>query len=122
MTVSVLCAGVTAVQLAPSNGILPVGSQSVNPAPPGASPLNTQTQTFQLLVTCTGGGNCAATAIVMVSNDNINWTSYGLTLAAASGVSPNTAIANGLQPWQYFTAYISVISGTKAVAQVLMGS
>lgn len=119
MTTAVLCIA-SAIQVAPAAGVLPTGSQMLNPAG-GTSPINTPAQTFQLVVTATSG-NCSASAHVMVSNDGVNWTDYGLTLAASSGASPNTAIANGTSPWQFFTAYISAISGTGGKATVTMGS
>lgn len=119
MTTSVLCQ-TTKLQVAPANGVLPMGSQAVNPA--GLSGLyNPQNQSFQLLVTCTAG-NCSATAHVMVSNDGVNWTDYALTLAASSAVSPNSAIVEGTEPFQFYTAYIGAISGTGAQATVTMGT
>jgi len=101
MTIAFLCQNVTAIQTAPASGAIPLGSQSVNPAG-GTSPINAAVQTFQLVVTCTGGGNCSATAQVMVSNDGVNWSTYGSTIVANSGASPNTATGNGSVPWQFF--------------------
>jgi hypothetical protein len=72
-------------------------------------------------VTCTAG-NCSATAQVIVSNDNINWSNYGAAISASSGASPNTATGSGTQPWEYISAYITAISGTGAKAQVIMGT
>lgn len=120
MTTAVLCQSVSAIQAAPSGGQLPTGSQSVNPAGV-SSPINTIAQSFQLVVTSTAG-NCSASAQIMVSNDGVNWSAYGAAIVASSAASPNTATGNGTVPWQFFTAYITAISGTGAKATVTMGS
>ena len=121
MTTAVLCSGVTAAQtLVNGSGNVPTGSQVVNPSG-GSTATNPPVQSFQLLVTCSAG-NCSATAQVIVSNDGVNWSNYGSAISASSGVSPNTAIANNSQPFQYYSAYITAISGTNAKASVTMGS
>lgn len=119
MTTAVLCQNIAAVQSAPAGGSLPVGSNSINPTADTA-PINTQTQAFQLTVT--GSGNVSASAQIIVSNDGVNWASYGSAIAATSGASPNLAIGSGAQPWQFFSAYITAISGTGAKATVTMAS
>jgi hypothetical protein len=138
MTMYVLCKGVTAVQAAPVNqgalsgyvisaveaspGLgLPQGSQAIQPATVD-NVLNPQTQTFQAMVTCTGGGNCSATVQVMSSNDGLNWSNYLTAISVTSGASPNIVAANGSQPWEYYTAYVTAISGTNASVQCTMAS
>lgn len=137
MTTSVLCQGVTAVQAAPINqgprsgttigtpvppvGTgLPSGSQAVQPAT-AENVINPQTQTFQVIVTATSG-NCSGTVQVMASNDGVNWSAYGSPIAVTSGASPNIGTANGSQPWEFYTAYVTAISGTGAMVECTMGT
>jgi hypothetical protein len=129
MTLYYLCKNVTAVQTlptaiqggpAPAN--LPVGSQGVNPNPVGAGsalqlPNN---QTFQLIVLGTAG-NVSATAQLIVSNDGVNWINLA-TVAATSGASPNSAGQTGTAVWNWYSAYITAISGTGASATVIMNA
>ena len=120
MTTYVLCNGVTAIQSAPSGGNLPTGSQAANPA--GATgQVNVQNQTFQAIVTTTSG-NGSATVQPIVSNDGINWVNYGSAITIASAASPAQASGTGASPWQFFSAYVTAISGTGAQVKCLMGA
>ena len=120
MTTYTLCKNVKAVQAAPANGLLPTGSQSVNPNRM-SSPINDQAQTFHVVVTTTSG-NGSATVQPMVSNDDVNWLAYGAPIVVASGASPAQAAGNGSQPWERYTAYVTAISGTGASVTCTMGA
>jgi hypothetical protein len=117
MTTYVLCKS-SVVQSAPTAGTLPAGSQSVNPSA-GQGAVNPQTQTFHVVVT--GSGSCSATVQPVVSNDGVNWTNYGSAIVVSAGAAPVQAAANGAQPWQFFSAYVTAISGTSAQATCTMG-
>lgn len=112
------------VQGGPPPANLPSGSQGINPNTAGAgSTINPAiNQTFQLIVTTTNGTACAATAQVIVSNDGVNWLNYGSAMSATSGASPNQQSATGGSVWAWFSAYITVLTGTGAVATVLMSA
>lgn len=138
MTTAVLCANVTAIQSAPVNqGLaagttigttvppvgtgLPQGSSCVQPNTDWSNVTNPLGQTFQVIVTCSSG-NCSATVQVMGSNDGLNWSAYGSAIAVTSGTSPNVGSSTGSNPWEYFTAYVTAISGTNAAVQCTMSS
>ena len=110
----------TAVAAATLAAALQTGlAQSVNPSA-GQAPINPQTQTFQVVATATTG-NVSATVQIYASNDGVNWTVYGSAITIASGASPQQGVANGAQPWQFYTAFVSAISGTGAQVIVTMG-
>lgn len=116
MTTWVLAQGVTAVQAAPAAGVIPAGSQSVQPSS-WASGTGPGSQTYQLIVL--GTGAVSATAQIMVSNDGINWSPGPSIPASGSGTA--IGVGSGTQPWAYVTAYVTKISGTGATAQIVMG-
>lgn len=94
-------------------------SQSVNPSG-SQSPINPQTQTFMVVATTTSG-NVTATVQIYASNDGVNWVAYGSAITIASGASPQIGNANGSQPWQFYTALVSSLTGVGAQCKVLMG-
>ncbi|MDE2439740.1 MAG: hypothetical protein KGP14_01855 [Betaproteobacteria bacterium] len=118
MTTYVLCQNVAAIQAAPANGALPVGSVGVNPAA-GQAPINPQTQTFHAVVSGTSG-NVSATIQPVVSNDGVNWLIYGSAIVIAAGATPQQGSGTGSSPWQYYSAYVTAISGTGAKVTVTM--
>jgi hypothetical protein len=89
-------------------------------ASPGSFP-NAQNQTFQVVVTGTSG-NVSATVQPIVSNDGVNWSNYGSAIATGIGTSPQQGIGPGAQAWQYFSAYVTAISGTGASVTCTMAA
>ena len=94
-------------------------AQIVNPSA-GQAPINPQTQTFHAVVVGTSG-NVSATVQPFVSNDGVNWTAYGSAITIVAAATPQQGISNGAQPWQYYTAVVTAITGTGAVCTVTMG-
>src|SRR5258708_29119493 len=129
MTTTILCKS-SAVQPAPGvsqtgpkGTNLPSGSQMADYSIGGAlNPTTPPTnQTFHLIVTGTSG-NVSATAQPIVSNDGINWTNYGTAITASSGASPNQQSTTGAAPWAFFSAYITPIASTVALAMLVMNA
>lgn len=94
-------------------------SQVVNPSA-GQAPTNPQTQAFHAVV-AGSSGNVSATIQPYVSNDGVNWTAYGSPITIASAATPQQGISSGAQPWQFYTAVVTAITGTGAVCTVTMG-
>ena len=118
MTIYPILLNVTTTTPAPS---------PTQPAPFVASPgggagtqFNAATaQTFHAVVT--GIGNVSATINVVVSNDGVNWLdSNHITIASAA--APQQSYLLGTNPWAYFSAYVSAISGTKAAVSLTMSA
>lgn len=125
--------GTTTTGLSPSplptnvgNATLPANATPLAP-PAWASILANRTMaavTIQFI--CDGSASTAVTASVniYVSNDAIHWDEY-VTIAvsattSASGVGPTDSIT--LQaPWRYIQSNLTAITGTSAVANVLIG-
>lgn len=101
---------------------LPAGSNFIDLSIGGAlNPVIPPTnQTFQLIVT--GSGNVSATAQPIVSNDGINWTNYGSAISATAAASVSQANGTGSAPWAFYSATITAISGTGAVAKLIMNA
>ncbi len=101
---------------------LPPGSNMIDLSIGGAlNPVIPPTnQVFQLIVT--GSGNVSATAQPIVSNDGMNWANYGSTISAASAATVSQANGTGAVPWAFYSAIITAISGTGAVAKVIMNA
>lgn len=75
--------------------------------------------TFQGIVT--GTGAVTATINIEVSNDGVNWVVTPMGTIVLSGT---TSVSDGFTsaaPWKYIRANVTAISGTGAIAQVLMG-
>jgi len=72
------------------------------------------------IVTVTGSGNVSASAQIVGSNDTVNWALYGPAIAVASGASPQSQSAVGNIPYQFYSAFLTAISGTGAKATVTM--
>lgn len=120
MSVYTILSGVTVVQTIAanvrnvdgSNGGSNLSVQLTNPA----GGLNPATyQGFQLVVK--GIGTVSASAQIVGSNDGINWMTVG-NVIVASGQNAASAGALGSTPFNYFSAYITAISGTNATATV----
>lgn len=110
---------VSAVQSAPANGALPNGSQVINPSA-GQGAINPQSAVFQCIVAGTSG-NVSATIQPLASNDGINWINYGTSISIASGPTPQQGSNYGTSPWQFYSAYVTAISGTGAKVTCLLG-
>jgi hypothetical protein len=93
----------------------------VQPWGPNNPKGRTQTQAFQLVVTGTAG-NVSGTAQNIDSNDGVNWVSYGSPMVAASTYLVAQAVFGGTQPWKFFGAYLTAISGTGAQATLKMSA
>lgn len=67
----------------------------------------------------TSAGSGAATVLIQVSNDGVNFITMGtITLTLGTAVtSDGFAAAN---TWEYYRANVSAISGTDAVVSVFM--
>lgn len=104
-----------------SNGVAtPAINQVVQPLTTSANN-PTQSQGFEIVVK--GSGNVSATATIVGSNDGINWSSTGVTVAATSATNISTGLSSSQNtPYAYFGAYISAISGTGAKASVTMSA
>lgn len=76
-------------------------------------------QTFQLTVSTPNGIPCTASAQVVVSNDNSNWSPYGDPISATNLVPGQFG---GTQAWRHFSAYITAISGTGTQASLRMNA
>lgn len=76
-------------------------------------------QSFQLNVFGDPGAAVSATVQVYVSNDRVVWTQYLDPLTAAGTGSASNGYG-GSQPWEYFSAWLTAISGTNAKATLLM--
>lgn len=109
----------TAVQAAPSATIMPqsdahpTAGNTANPVP---------IQTFELIVE--GIGDVSATAQMYVSNDDdspTHWSPY-MDPITASGANVAMAVSAGNQGWKHYTAIITAISGTNALARVKMSA
>lgn len=74
-------------------------------------------QTFQ--ITVQGNGAVSATVQPIVSNDRINWSPYGDPVLVA-GVTRATAGFGGSQNWQFYSAYLTAITGLQARATLVM--
>ncbi len=110
----------TAVAAATLAAALQMGlAQSVNPSA-GQAPINPQTQTFHVVATASSG-NVSATVQIYASNDGVNWTAYGSAITIAAAATPQQGVSNGAQPWQYYTAFVSALTGTGALVTVTMG-
>ena len=120
MTTYVLINKATAIQSAPASGQAPVGSQIVN-LTAGQGTTNPQQQAFQVVVT-TSSGNGSATVQPMVSNDGVNFIAYGAALVVVAAASPAQISGSGNVPWQFFTAYVTAISGTGAAVTCTMAA
>ena len=82
---------------------------------------NPLSQTFQLVITGSAG-NVSGTVQIVVSNDGVNWQNYGDPMVAASGYLTAQAQFTGTQPWTWFGAILTAISGTNAVANLIMAA
>lgn len=79
------------------------------------------TQQFQAVLS--GVGSCSATVQPVGSNDRKNWTAIGSGMSV-SGSSVDLQPANGgfvcTNPYEYFSGYVTAISGTSANASLNM--
>ena len=75
-------------------------------------------QTFHYVLT--GIGTVSATVNVVVSNDGVNW--LDLNPVSLSGPAPQQNYLLGVNPWAYFAAYVSAISGTGATVNLTMSA
>jgi len=96
-----------------AQSVLPTGAADETSPP--------QTQMIQLYASCTSG-NVAATAQVYGSNDGSNWTAAGSTIAITSTALYGTAAQQLALPWRYWTAILTVLTGTGAQATVTMSA
>ena len=121
MTAYTLIGGATAVGAAgtPSRQPYQVAQPGGGAGTRFQNPVN---QSIQVVVT--GSGNVSATVHWQVSNDGVNWFDYPTvgTITVASGASPQQNNAAGNTPYQYFSAYVSAISGTNASVTATMSA
>ena len=122
MSVYPLFQNVIAAQSAPSpsNPFPTSGNNVINPndgSPPGPQ----LSQTFQLVVGGTSG-TVSCNAQPIVSNDGINWSSYGAALAVTAAAYPTSTVSSMNGAYNYFGAYVVSISGTGANATMLMSA
>jgi hypothetical protein len=117
-----LAQNITAAQTGP----LQSGSQAVQPDTQTNPNTPSPTQAFQLDVS--GIGTVSATAQLLGSNDETNFNAGNsmswVTLGQITANGTNTASAafGGEVPFEFLTAYVSAISGTKAKATVSMSA
>ena len=76
-------------------------------------------RTFQAVVT--GTGAVAATILLEVSNDGVNFITPGIATITLSGTNVATDGVSSSAPWAFIRANITAISGTNAAVTVLMG-
>lgn len=118
MGVYTLFQDITSVQPAPTPQAPPISPVQPQPASTGGP--QPTCQAFQLLLT--GIGSCSASAQIVVSNDGENWAKYGdpvtVTGAGDGAVPPQLAFVFSNSPWNWFGAYVTAISGTKASASL----
>lgn len=93
---------------------------SVKPFGPTNPDMPAQLQSFQLNVS--GVGPLSATAQIVVSNDGTNWMPYLGAVTAAGNGSVASAGVQGNGSWRYFGSYLTAISGTNAVADLVMSA
>lgn len=123
MTTYSFFANLTAVQPGPGvaqgnigvPGNLPPGSQGVF-LPGGAGSLVAPAAGQGFTVQVNGSGAVSATVQPFASNDGVNWVAYGsaITASGPAGVGVNTGTGTGNFAW--YTAQLTAISGTGAVA------
>ena len=121
MTAYLLLNNVTAVQTAPT--LARPAPQAALPGGGAGSPVGGPTnQSFHAVVT--GSGSVSATIHLQVSNDGMNWIDYPTigVMTVSSGGAPQQALAAGTTPYQYFSAYVSAISGTNASVSLTMSA
>lgn len=118
MAVYFLAQNVSAVQTVAAIGsstnpiVLAPASESGAGSPP-------TDQIFVLLVA--GSGAVSASAQIVGSNDGVNFVNYGAAVAAAAAPTVSAQAQAGTSPFQYYSAIITAISGTNAVASVTVG-
>jgi hypothetical protein len=95
----------------PNTRVPPIPDSPIQPTPIAPQ------QTFQLTVT--GSGAVSATVQPVVSNDGVNWSSYGDPFTA-TGTTKASQIAGGAQNWKFYSAYLTAISGTGAKATLIL--
>lgn len=94
---------------------------SANPivnAPASESGAGSPPSVQAFVLTVQGSGNVSATAQIVGSNDGVNFVTYGAPIAAASAQTVSSQGQGGVVPYQYYSAYVTAISGTNAVATV----
>jgi len=96
------------------------GSQMVTPEGPNNPNMPTQGQWFQMIASAKSD-NLAATAIVVASNNGSDWSDIGVTLTATGAAYSVQSKAANI-PAKHFAAYLSTLTGTGAVAGVLMSA
>lgn len=74
-------------------------------------------KTFQAIAKATGA--VTSTVIIDVSNDGDNWIE-GATITL-SGTTVSTDGFNSAEPWAYYRARCTALTGTGATISVLMG-
>lgn len=106
----------------PPGSNLPAGSQLVTITGGSGEIINPNTvQSFHVVATATSG-NVSATVQPIVSNDGVNWMSYGSAITISSGASPQQAQAAGGGFWKYMSAYVTALTGTGAVVKCVMAA
>ena len=112
---------VSAAQAAPVGGVLPAGSQAIQTY--GANNPNSPAPQFTWTVKATGIGAVSATAQLIGSQDGTVWETIGAT-AQASGndITPGSKSSTVNDSFNFYSAYITAISGTSARAAVLISA
>src|ERR1700728_561080 len=113
MTVYVILNGATVSETAVPN----VESQIVQPQ--NAYNFKNATQQWQAVLS--GVGNCSASIQPVGSNDGKNWTAIGsgITVSGSSvDLQPANAGFVSTDPYEYFSGYVTAISGTNAEAEL----
>lgn len=91
-------------------------------APLRVSDLNsrpyTQNKTFQAIVK--GTGSVSATITIDVSNNGVDWLKDVITFTLAGTTMASEGIASE-EPWAYYRARVTAISGTGATASLIVG-
>ena len=88
---------------------------------PGPNTPNFAAQAQSFVLSVVGVGAVSATAQVLASNDNVNWVPY-LDPITATGTTSATATAAGNQPFKWFAANLTALSGTNAAATLTVSA
>ena len=91
------------------------------PGPDANSHATPQSQAFIAYVKGTGSVSCSIQPVV--SNDGINWATYGSAIACTSATAYSAAsFAANNSPFAYYSGYVTAISGTSAKAYLTMST
>lgn len=123
MSVYNLAVGITAVQTLSAVNTRGGSNRAVKPWSSDDNS-NGPTRSQAFVVSVSGGGTVSATVQPVVSNDGVNWVNAApaITVSGNADLAPVSDSLGTNQPFEWFGAYVTAISGTNASCNVKMSA